>query len=553
MCFKNRFRFIIGLLLTVLMTLTLAMPATAEAPPSPPPACDGVVKMENGTMVATGTLTALVDNEVKGTQTIVDGQFLSFIITGVEGTDEDKPITFKVNILGIDYNPISVTEKDNKPVTWNPWEVYTLTITIPNTSTPTKVTGNATDADVNMDTGNTAVSANNTWVLNITQGTVKGDVSASDLDISGMPFGLSATAAKGAANSIVITVAGTASPAVGSTANVSIVVKGSAVTETEATDSAAIAVMVNPAAVAPIQVAGTAGDAAVTMASGNTAVSPGDNTWTIDITQGTVKGVVSASDLILTGMPAGLNAAAAKGTGNAIVVTVAGAASPAVSTVANVGIVVKGSAVTETGATDSASIAVTVNPAQPPADTLEISVQAASAYRGQPSTISASAVKGDDPVSVAWQVSVGGESVAPIPSTGTECTASWSPETFLLPVEKQYDLVVTATSEGEPPVTETGTITFYNYSIYVEGFGSGGSAELVNLDAAVEGHCVFQFFNGNTPVGCKVVPCTIGTGENSIPCGAIPLGADKVKISVVKFGSEEDPWKTLSSFYEFSL
>ena len=113
---------------------------------------------------------------------------------------------------------------------------------------PVQVAGAATDATVAMTAGNTTVSSDSTWTIKISSGTVRDAVYASDLAMTGLPAGLTDTAAKvPGANSILITVSGTASPPVTTPVNVSIVVKGSAVTESGATASGPIQVQVNPA------------------------------------------------------------------------------------------------------------------------------------------------------------------------------------------------------------------------------------------------------------------------------------------------------------------
>jgi len=220
------------------------------------------------------------------------------------------------------------------------------------------VTAETPDPVVTMAAGNTGVSADNKWSLEITSGTVKAEVTESDLLISGLPAGLSATAVKGDGNTIDISVFGTADPAVNEPVAVSIVVSGSAVMEAGAYNSEEISVTVNPSA---FQVTATASDGTVTMAAGNTVVSA-DDKWVLNITSGTVKADASVSDLTITGLPAGLNATAAKGAGNTIELTVSGTAASAISSPVSVGIVVKGSAVTDWGATDSESVTVTIYP-----------------------------------------------------------------------------------------------------------------------------------------------------------------------------------------------
>lgn len=117
----------------------------------------------------------------------------------------------------------------------------------------------------------------------------------------------------------------------------------------------------------PLQVAAFPVDANVNMVPGNTTVDPNDNTWLLNITQGTVKANVYEGDLIVTGLPPGLAFTAAKAPqGNAIVVTVSGKASQPVNAPVGVAITVKGNAVSEPGALDAAPVQVTLMPAPAP-------------------------------------------------------------------------------------------------------------------------------------------------------------------------------------------
>jgi plastocyanin len=114
---------------------------------------------------------------------------------------------------------------------------------------------------------------------------------------------------------------------------------------------------------AAVKVAGKATDPSVTLAAGNREVAQSDNAWSIQLTSGTVKDNLSAADLTLTGLPAGLSAAAAKGEGNTVIITVTGAAHQALSRLTPVTVVIKASAVVEPGAVDSAPITLYLNPA----------------------------------------------------------------------------------------------------------------------------------------------------------------------------------------------
>ncbi len=107
-----------------------------------------------------------------------------------------------------------------------------------------------------------------------------------------------------------------------------------------------------------LSVAGTATDNTAILQIDNKTPSARDKTWEISVTAGTVKEGVSASDVTLTGLPAGLDYTAAKGAGNTIVITLTGEAATALTADATVTAVIKGSAVTEADAQDSAGISL---------------------------------------------------------------------------------------------------------------------------------------------------------------------------------------------------
>jgi YD repeat-containing protein len=139
-------------------------------------------------------------------------------------------------------------------VTYNNGQKVTYTydaagnITSATKSTLPKVAATVTKPAVTMGVGNTNVSYDNTWVLDVTTGTLKDSISMADLAITGLPTGLTCTAAKATdGNSIVITVAGTADQAVTQAVTVSIVIRGSAVVDAGAVDSAPVSVQINPA------------------------------------------------------------------------------------------------------------------------------------------------------------------------------------------------------------------------------------------------------------------------------------------------------------------
>ena len=105
------------------------------------------------------------------------------------------------------------------------------------------ITGKPTDNTSIMQIDNQNLSLDNTWMINVTNATLRGakgtDLTA-DISLTGLPLGLSYTAVNNGGNSILITLSGVAKTALTSDADVSAVVKGNAVTETGAQDSAPI-------------------------------------------------------------------------------------------------------------------------------------------------------------------------------------------------------------------------------------------------------------------------------------------------------------------------
>lgn len=110
--------------------------------------------------------------------------------------------------------------------------------------------------------------------------------------------------------------------------------------------------------IAIVTVAGTAADDTAILQIDNKTPSARDKTWELSVTSGTVKAGVSASDVTMTGLPAGLDYTAAKGAGNTIVITLTGAAATALTADAALTATIKGSAVTEADAQDSAGISL---------------------------------------------------------------------------------------------------------------------------------------------------------------------------------------------------
>ena len=101
---------------------------------------------------------------------------------------------------------------------------------------------------------------------------------------------------------------------------------------------------------------GSSTDRIVKMASGNQIVDAGDNCWTITLSTGTVKPDVSLNDLIIEGLPVGLSASVVKRTGNTIELTVSGNTTTPLTIPQTVTVLVKSSAVDESGLQNSEPI-----------------------------------------------------------------------------------------------------------------------------------------------------------------------------------------------------
>ncbi len=107
-----------------------------------------------------------------------------------------------------------------------------------------------------------------------------------------------------------------------------------------------------------LTVAGTAADDTAILQIDNKTPSARDKTWDINVTTGTVAAGVAKADVTLSGLPAGLDYTAAKGTGNTVVITLTGAATTTLTADATITATIKGSAVTEADAQDSAGISL---------------------------------------------------------------------------------------------------------------------------------------------------------------------------------------------------
>ncbi|MEQ8176588.1 MAG: S-layer homology domain-containing protein, partial [Syntrophomonadaceae bacterium] len=145
---------------------------------------------------------------------------------------------------------VAVNEATNKAYVANQYSDDLTIISSPPSPT-VKVAGTASDSSVTMAGGNQNVAgSDNTWEITVNTGTLKGsagDDFGPDLIIGGLPAGLTWTATKATADKILITIAGTASPAVSAKSTVTVVIKGSAVKEAGALASDSIALYVNQA------------------------------------------------------------------------------------------------------------------------------------------------------------------------------------------------------------------------------------------------------------------------------------------------------------------
>ena len=151
-------------------------------------------------------------------------------------------------------------------------------------------------------------------------------------------------------------------------------------TETKAEEPLPILLQQEPS---PIKVTASVSDSTVTMGAGFRNVLAGDSTWGINITGGTLKGSLGdelTADIIVNGLPQGLNWAAKNAGTNNILITVSGPASPLVTEPAAVSVTVKGSAVSETEANDSDALTVSVNLSGPTPGAIAIDAANSSIY-----------------------------------------------------------------------------------------------------------------------------------------------------------------------------
>lgn len=114
---------------------------------------------------------------------------------------------------------------------------------------PLKLAGSVCDSTVTMSAGYKNIFAgDNSWEISLNSGTLKGGVGddlTSSLSIEGLPEGLSWTAQNGGDNKILIIVSGPAGNMVLESAPVTVIVKGSAVNEADASDSDGLPLSLN--------------------------------------------------------------------------------------------------------------------------------------------------------------------------------------------------------------------------------------------------------------------------------------------------------------------
>lgn len=215
------------------------------------------------------------------------------------------------------------------------------------------------DNHISMNADNTTVDINdNTWSIDITNASVKDTVSIEDLTINNLPAGLNAAAAKGTGNTIVVTVSGSLVDPITAPITLSIIVKASAFVESDLGDSSSVDLVINQY---DDEVRLEIIDAIVSMDNGNQTVSSEDNSWVLRINGATLKDSLTGEDVMITGLPAGLNTTISK-QGDDIVITVGGTASNPIETSLQVNIQIKASAFADVNASDLNPVSVTLEP-----------------------------------------------------------------------------------------------------------------------------------------------------------------------------------------------
>ena len=253
-------------------------------------------------------------------------------------------------------NRLTKAEYDNGQVITYSYDAAGNMTTVTTTGAKS-VDASAIDNHISMSADNTTVDINdNTWSIDITNAAVKDIVSSEDLAINNLPAGLSVVAAKGTGNTIVITVSGSLAEPIAEPLNLSIIVKARAFVESDLGDSAPVDVVINQ--YEQLQIINTT----VSMDSGNQTVSDTANSWILKINGITLKDNLTNEDVVITGLPDGLNTTISKQGNDNIVITVGGTASAPIETPTLVNIQIKASAFDDVNASDLNPVSLTIVP-----------------------------------------------------------------------------------------------------------------------------------------------------------------------------------------------
>ncbi|MZP29844.1 hypothetical protein GTO91_09005 [Heliobacterium undosum] len=229
---------------------------------------------------------------------------------------------------------------------------------------PTQVNGDLTDRQALLNVDNLSY-IDNQWVCKVNVGTVKQNISWSDLSINVNSMAFSAVSYdvyKGEANTIVIRVLTLPYTSLSEPAEVNVTVKSTAVEENGLSDSAPVKAYILP----PGQIAVMPLHKTIWMDYGNRTVHPQER-WVVEVIGATLRTVLSTSDVQITDLPAGLTPTVVKGPGNTVEVSLTGTMATALTQPSvTQGIIVKGSAIDGAGFADSAEryLLLTPNPFQ---------------------------------------------------------------------------------------------------------------------------------------------------------------------------------------------
>jgi hypothetical protein len=105
-----------------------------------------------------------------------------------------------------------------------------------------------------------------------------------------------------------------------------------------------------------------ASDDVILMTVGNQIPAANNNSWSIYVADHTVKNDISSADLLLEGLPAGIEVSVQKEDDHHILIILSGSADTAIDSPVTVTATVKGSAVLESGCGDSFELLLTINP-----------------------------------------------------------------------------------------------------------------------------------------------------------------------------------------------